>query len=67
MNGECILCGRSTRRKLNPLRPCCRKCEKTAPVAFTCPGAFTKGAAGKVAQAAQDQVRRMIEKAAGAQ
>lgn len=40
MKGKCILCHKSTRRKPNPMRPCCLKCERTAPVAVSCPGAF---------------------------
>ena len=49
--GKCIVCGKSTRRLLNSRRPCCRKCEKTAPTVFTAPGLFTRGPAAKVAEA----------------
>jgi hypothetical protein len=53
---RCILCGNLTRRKKNPRRPCCRKCEKTAPTAITCPAAFLGSHADKVAKAAMDAV-----------
>jgi hypothetical protein len=49
--GRCLLCGKPTRRKHDPRRPCCRKCEKTAPVVFTAPGLFVNDVAGKVARA----------------
>jgi hypothetical protein len=55
--GTCILCGKSTRRKPSTLRPCCRKCEKTAPVAVTAPGLFTRGPAALVARAAERAAR----------
>lgn len=65
--GTCIICGNSTRRKPNPMRPCCSKCEKTAPTAVTCPGAFLPGsnAASKVAQAAIDEASKTPEQRLG--
>lgn len=53
--GQCVVCRKSTRRKPNPCRPCCRKCEKTAPVAISCPGLFTRGPAAIVARAAEQE------------
>jgi len=49
--GKCVLCGKSTRRVHNPYRPCCGRCEKTAPTVFTTPGLFVNDVAGKVARA----------------
>ncbi len=43
--GICVVCGRSTHRIPNQQRPCCDRCEKTAPTAISCPGAFTTGIA----------------------
>lgn len=54
--GLCIACGHSTRRKLSALRPCCRKCERTVPVAMSAPATFTRGAAGKLARLAESEV-----------
>lgn len=54
MQGKCILCGKSTRRNQNTARPCCNRCEKTAPVALTAPVLFARGVAGQVAQAAME-------------
>lgn len=57
MKAHCILCLRLTRRKLNPLRPCCSKCEKTAPVAVTAPALFAdRGPAAQVARSAMAAV-----------
>jgi hypothetical protein len=55
--GRCILCNSQTRRKPSITRPCCNKCEKTAPVAISCPGLFTKGPAALVARAAENAMK----------
>lgn len=51
----------TTRRKPNPARPCCRRCEHTAPTAIVCPAVFSDGhPAGLFARAAEAEVRRQI-------
>ena len=52
-NGKCILCGKSTRREKNPLRPLCNICEEHAPVCMSAPGLFMDSAnpAGMLAKA----------------
>ena len=62
MIGRCILCDRSTRRKVNQNRPCCRKCERSAPMAIVCPALFCdKGPAAGVARAAMAAVMAGLE------
>jgi hypothetical protein len=61
MMARCIVCGADTRRKPNPKRPCCRKCEKTAPTAVSSPGLFTRGPAALIAKAAMRAVEEQEE------
>lgn len=42
-HARCVICGQSTRRKINPRRPCCSRCEKTAPSCVSSPGCFEHG------------------------
>lgn len=58
---RCITCNGPLRRKLNPNRPCCRKCERKVPMAIQAPGLFTKGPAALAAKAASDAVRAQME------
>ena len=53
---KCVIC-KQERRYINETRPCCRKCEKTAPMCVQAPGLFTNGPAGRVARATEKAVQ----------
>lgn len=38
--GECVLCHESTGRIHDSHRPCCKSCEKDAPMVIQAPGLF---------------------------
>ena len=54
---KCIVC-QTQRKYITETRPCCNKCEKTAPTCVSAPGLFTSGIAGMVARATKNAVRQ---------
>jgi hypothetical protein len=53
---KCVICN-TERKYINESKPCCNKCEKTAPTCISCPGLFTVGVPAQVARATEQEIR----------
>lgn len=59
---KCVLCkSTKSKHKLTEYRPCCHKCEKTAPAAAISPGCFLDqgSIAGVFAKSVMEEFRNM--------
>ena len=55
---RCIICG-VKRRYVTPAAPCCKKCEKTAPICISAPLLFTEPYRTSATTVARATIREM--------